>query len=76
MKLEDFKKLELETLQKIHGGDNVNDCVGGIIASAAVIGVAATGPVGWLALGAIGGAAATAGFATGYSCTALYFEGN
>lgn len=35
MKLEDFKKLELETLQKIHGGDNVNDCVGGIIASAA-----------------------------------------
>ena len=41
-----------------------------------MIGVAATGPVGWLALGALGGAAATAGFATGYSCTALYFEGN
>ncbi|EGO6638271.1 Blp family class II bacteriocin [Enterococcus faecalis] len=77
MKLEDFKKLELETLQKIHGGDNVNDCVNGVIVSAGVIGLAAaTGPVGWLALGALGGAAATAGFATGYSCTALYFEGN
>lgn len=76
MKLEYFKQLELDSLQNIHGGGNVNDCVAGIVASAGVIGLAATGPAGWLALGALGGAAATAGFATGYSCTKLYFEGN
>ena len=69
-------ELDLKSLEEISGGGNLNDCVNGVIASAAVLGIAATGPVGWLALGALGGAAGTAGFATGWSCSALYHEGD
>ncbi|MDU1465794.1 MULTISPECIES: hypothetical protein [Streptococcus] len=69
-------ELNFNKLEEISGGGNVNDCVNGIVASALVIGLAATGPTGWLALAALGGAAGTAGFATGWSCTSLYYKGN
>ena len=69
-------ELNFNKLEEISGGGNVNDCVNGIVASALVIGLAATGPTGQLALAALGGAAGTAGFATGWSCTSLYYKGN
>ena len=69
-------ELNFNKLEEISGGGNVNDCVNGIVASAVVIGLAATGPTGWLALAALGGAAGTAGFLTGYNCTALYLNGD
>ncbi len=43
-------ELNFNKLEEISGGGNVNDCVNGIVASALVIGLAATGPTGWLAL--------------------------
>ncbi|HEL1068443.1 TPA: hypothetical protein TVS26_001976 [Streptococcus equi subsp. zooepidemicus] len=52
------------------------DCAAGIGASVATLGVAATTPVGWIGLGALALSGGLSGFASGYSCTALYFEGN
>lgn len=76
MKIEDFKILNLNELENIYGGGNVLDCAAGIGASVATLGVAATTPVGWIGLGALALSGGLSGFASGYSCTALYFEGN
>ncbi|MCK3881681.1 bacteriocin [Streptococcus suis] len=69
-------ELNVEKLETISGGGNVNDCLNGILASAGVLAIAATGPTGWLALTALGSAAGTAGFAIGWSCAALYYNGD
>ena len=69
------KELQQNDLRSILGGGNATDCAAGIGASAAAIGLATTGPVGWALLG-LGVAAGTAGFATGWSCTKLVKNGD
>lgn len=73
-----MKVFSEKDLANINGGGNILDCAGGIGASAGVIGAVAgaSGPIGWVALGALGVSAAAAGFVTGYSCSALAHKGD
>lgn len=69
-----YKELRLDELANIVGGGNISDCLvnasatltGGVAASAL------TGP--GFVFGLIG--TGVVAFATGYSCAALYYEGN
>lgn len=70
-----IRELKVNELETVIGGGNVSDCLlsaSGALATIAGAG-AVTGPIGW---GVALVSAAGFGFATGYNCTALYFNGD